>query len=508
MSTAFKVGVFALATVIAVFIVWAVLGNYSLRHNSYQIGIHFTNVAGLQVGSSVQLAGVDIGIVDDIKLLSDQTALVICTVNGDNVIYRESVFTVATTLTGSSTLTIFPPTNLASAHPLPRHILPESEQPVGTVPPTIADLVSEGEKRMRDLDKTLAIVNAELPGIVNRFNGVAEHTDLLIVHADKNFTNLGAELNNTIASVDTVVNNMNQLVAVNGRNISDMTTTMRALVVNNSGRLNSLIASLASSSENLDKTMASVESLATNPTVKNNLVETTNNLRESSEKLKAIANDIESITGDPKTQAQLKDTVANLDDAIAKANAILGNYSTAQGAPQTQPSGGTVQPGSSASPSPGTHAGAPATTAFHTGSGSKPSFDLVEARARIYWNQTPAGALSDLDITLLPRFKNFVTFGVDNMGSTTTYDFLLGQHGSPNLTYSFGVLRSQLGLQTNWHGLGPFGAWLNVYNTKQPQLDLYGDLRLAKRLQLFYGEKSLMGPAANRTPQYGIQFGY
>jgi ABC-type transporter Mla subunit MlaD len=71
MTTAFKVGVFAVFGVVAIFVVWAVLGNFSLRRNSYEVAIHFRNVVGLQTGSSVQIAGVDIGVVDSIKLLPD-----------------------------------------------------------------------------------------------------------------------------------------------------------------------------------------------------------------------------------------------------------------------------------------------------------------------------------------------------------------------------------------------------------------------------------------------------
>ena len=178
----------------------------------------------------MQLAGVDIGTVDKIRLLPDQTASVICSINGDNTVYRGSTFTVATTLTGQSTLTIFPPADLSSAVPLPRRVLPEGEQPEGVVPPTIADLVSEGQKRLRDLDKTLAIVNAELPGMVHHFNNVAKHTDALVVHADRNFNLLGEQLNTTVASVNGLITGFQTVLAQNGQNVTAMTTTLRSLV--------------------------------------------------------------------------------------------------------------------------------------------------------------------------------------------------------------------------------------------------------------------------------------
>jgi len=84
MTTAFRVGVFAVAAVLAVFVVWYVLNNVSLRKGSYEFAVHFRNVVGLQPGSEVQLAGVDIGIINSINILpQDQTAEVVCSIQND-----------------------------------------------------------------------------------------------------------------------------------------------------------------------------------------------------------------------------------------------------------------------------------------------------------------------------------------------------------------------------------------------------------------------------------------
>ncbi len=155
-------------------------------------------------------------------------------------------------------------------------------------------------------------------------------------------------------------------------------------------------------------------------------------------------------------------------------------------------------------PLPEPHQAAPQAAGFHMGpkAGANP-FELVSGDVRLYWNYKPQGALSDVNFTILPHFATHLSFGVEGLGSTTTYNFLVGRRASPNLDLGFGVLHSQLGLRTSWQGLGPFGARADLYNSKQPQLDLYGDLRLAQRLRLFYGEQALMGPSVNRTPQLG-----
>jgi phospholipid/cholesterol/gamma-HCH transport system substrate-binding protein len=509
MTTQFKVGVFTLATLIAVFVVWAVLGNFSLRRNAYQIGVHFRNVAGLQPGSSVELAGVTVGTVDDIRLLPDQTATVICTIGGTTTVYRGSVFTVATTLTGQSTLTITPPANLAAAVPLPRRVLPEAQQPEGVVPPTIADLVSEGQERMKELDKTLALVNSELPGMIRNFNGVATHTNQLIVHADANLNALGQRLTATVASVNTLVGQFNEIIAVNGRNVNAMTTAMRHLVVGNEPRLARLIDNLSATSDNLNKTMASIASVAGDPTLHANLLTATANLRDSSEKLKAMATDIESITGDPNVQAELRGTVRNLSDAVAKADAILGVFSAALAQPGTAatPAGGAnAAPQPPPKAAPGEVSSRPRPGAVTGASGSSERFGLATAHVRLTWNNASPGPISDLNLELLPGLATHLTVGANDLGYQTTYNVLVDIRRSPQLQYSFGVLYSNLGLQTLYRPLGPFGFDLRLYDPKRPQLDLYGDLRLAQRLQLFYGERSLMGPATLRTPRFGLQY--
>ncbi|HXN08943.1 MAG TPA: MlaD family protein [Candidatus Acidoferrales bacterium] len=509
MSTAFKVGVFVVFGVIAVFVVWAVLGNFSLHRNSYQTAIHFKNVVGLQAGSSVQIAGVDIGVVDSVKLNPDQTATVICSIDGDKTLYRGSIFTVAPTLTGAqSTLTIIPPPDLATAVPLPKRVLPEGQQPEGVTPPTLADLMSEGQKRLLELDKTLALVNAELPGIVRNFNGVAVHTNALILHADQNFNQLGQQLNSTMGSVGGIIAQLNGLLAVNGRNVTVMTTNLRQLIGTGGPRVNALITNLTATADNMNKTMASLQSITADPALKANLIEATANLKDSSEQLKGIATDIRSMTADPKVQSELRGTVHNLNEAIAKANVILGSFATAQGAP-SQPA-----PGPQTSPTPGGTPQSPhsqsgpvprAASGFGRARGAFP--ELASGEVRFNWGRQPSGPSSDLNVVLLPSFPTHVTFGANDLGYNTTYNFLVNMRTTPNLESSFGVLYSNLGLRERWHASGPFGVDLRLYNPKQPRLDLYGDVRLTERLHFFYGEKSVLGPASTRTPQFGLEFG-
>jgi hypothetical protein len=313
-----------------------------------------------------------------------------------------------------------------------------------------------------------------------------------------------------MGGVNAIVAQLNGLLAVNGRNVSAMTTQMRELINASGPKIVALIDNLSETSVSLNKTMASVQSIATDPSLKANLVGTTANLKQSSEKLKQIATDIQSVTGDPKVQAQLRNTVQNLDDTIAKANDILGNFSTAQGGGAPAPSSGQAQPAPVGSVPPGGPAPAPAhgqAAAFHMGRINFNPTDFVTGNVRLNWQGVHSGPYSDVELNILPRFPTHISIGANGLGQNNTYNFLVDQRGSPKLEYSFGVLYSQLGAKAVWGGLGPFGIDARLYNSAWPRLDLYGDLRLTQRLMFFYGEKSVMGPASTRVLLGGVQFG-
>jgi hypothetical protein len=261
-----------------------------------------------------------------------------------------------------------------------------------------------------------------------------------------------------------------------------------------------MIDDLSATAANLNKTMAAVSSIASDPSVKANLIGATANLRDSSEKLKEVTTQIESITGDPQVQAQLRGAIANLSSATAKANDILSTFSTAGATTsspnQTRPS---TDSGETAAPMAESASG----TSFK--SGAHNGLDIATAQIRETFNGTPE-PMSDLNLELLPRAPVHVTLGANNIGYNTTYNFLVDWRRSEQLQYSFGVLYSNLGAEAKYRPFSLFGIDARVYDPAYPKLDLYGDIHLAQRLELFYGERSLMGPSSTRAPAYGVQF--
>lgn len=482
MSTQARVGIFALLALAGAFAAYYFITNLALHRGGYEVGIRFHDVGGLQEGSTVLESGVTVGEVTSVALLPDQTVEVLCTLIPGSVVYGDSQFVVAITFTGATTLVIEPPLDKRVAMVLPDHPLPVDQQPWGTLPPTLTDLISAGQEQLKNFSKTMAVVNRELPTMARKFGLVADHTDVLIQRANQDLTALTGGLAVTLTQ-------LNEMIGVNGRNISQLTGNLNGMIGENRGRFAALVGNLAKTSDNLNKTMAGVASIAQDPTLHASLVGTAENVEEATAKLKAIATELESVTGDQKTQSQLKDTIANLDAVTAKANAILGGFTTASTAQGTSPA-----PGASAGPVPP-----------RRGFFSQP---LAEAQVRETWSNQGGGPASDLNLVLLPGASTHVTVGANDLGYNTTYNFLLDR-GSKDLQLGGGVLYSKLGLDASFTPFGsPIDVDARIFDPKHPTLDLYGDLRLSQRLQLFYGERGLMNSRLKKTPSFGFQIKY
>jgi phospholipid/cholesterol/gamma-HCH transport system substrate-binding protein len=467
------------------------------KHAGYDIGVHFKNTAGLQTGSAVQLAGVDVGVVSDVRLLPDQTAVVICNINDANDIYRQSKFVITTTLTGQSSVQIYPPRDLSSATKLPRVIEAEADMPEGELPPSLADLATEGETRLHALDSTIGKVNRELPKITQTFYDVANHTDRLVLHADDTLVRLSGELETTVAD-------LNHVIVTSGTNLQQVTASTNRMIGDNHKRIDLLLENLAATSISARVAMENIASVTADPSLKKNLLATASSIAQAADQIRAIASDVHSITGDPSVQSNLKGAVGNLSAAIARANELLGNFANdSENGDQNRGS----QSQSSPAPAPGPTDGTSATGAAQALRYRKVrhSLALVQTTIRETWSNAGGGPASDVNLTVLPSLGTHLTLGANDLGYNTTYNALIETSRSPAFTLSGGILYSTLGLKAVVDPHGLFSVDARLYDVKHPKFDLYGDVRLSERLRLFYGERNALFNSSQRTPSFGLE---
>jgi phospholipid/cholesterol/gamma-HCH transport system substrate-binding protein len=493
-SSQVRVGIFTLLALAGAVAVYYLLEHS--KHAGYDIGVHFKNTAGLQTGSAVQLAGVDVGVVSDVRLLPDQTAAVICNINDANDIYRQSQFVITTTLTGQSSVQIFPPKNLSTATILPREIQAEADMPEGTLPPSLADLATEGESRLHSLDATIGKINTELPKITQTFYDVANHTDRLVLHADDTLVRLSGQLETTVAE-------LNHVIQTSGTSLQELTASTNSMNSHNHQRIDTLMENLVATSGSARTSMENIASVTSDPSLKKNLLATAASIAQAADQIKAIASDVHSITGDPSVQSNLKGAVGNLSAAIARANDLLGNIANSESGGQER----GPQPQSSTAPGPAPTDGTSTMSAARSSSYRKVrrSLALVQTTIRETWRNTGGGPSSDLNLTILPGLGTHVTLGANDLGYNTTYNALIETSRSRAFDLSGGILYSTLGLKAVIDPRGVFALDARLYDAKHPKFDIYGDLRLSDRLRLFYGERNALFNSAQRTPSFGLE---
>jgi len=159
------VGLFTILGLVGLFAIFLFIANVGTG-GRYETAVHFKSAAGLHKGALVYESGVIVGVVDQTRLLpEDFTVDVIMGINNNVDVPRDSRFLIAAPLTGDATVEIVPPEppsrspgvlgptpQPAPVALLPRQVLPIEQQPQGTNPATIGDLLEEGQGEVHRLD--------------------------------------------------------------------------------------------------------------------------------------------------------------------------------------------------------------------------------------------------------------------------------------------------------------------------------------------------------------------
>jgi phospholipid/cholesterol/gamma-HCH transport system substrate-binding protein len=498
MSRQAQVGAFAMLALLLLFGVFYVITDFGTRHTGYRVGVHFDSAAGLHSGALVYFSGVTVGTVDSITLLPDNTVDVIMAIDRDVDIPAASKFLIQAPLTGDPNLIIVPP-RPAPGQQLPmleRSVLPVAQQPQGTNPATLADLLQEGQGEIVKLDAMLGDLAKREPKLLDTLQS-----------ALANANNLTAEMKQSVGSLQSGL-------AAASANIVALTGTLNATTQLNAGKITDMLTQFDQTSHALNDSVAQLESLAKDPSLKANVLATTKNIADTTQNIADLTRDLEHVTGDPQTQAQVKNTIANLDATMQRANSLLGELggtSSVYGvdANATPYPAGTGAPGSSASPSPAT----PQSLHLQRRLAGIAS-NLIDIQLRVgelseqkYCCPTnlftaDRGPQTDLNAVFLPKSANSLMIGANDIGYNTTANLALLHAVGSNVRLGGGILYSQLGLIGQYNA-GVFGLDTRLYDPRRPELDLYGNLHLTRNLELFYGERAINHP--ERRFSYGFQ---
>jgi len=549
MSRQALVGLFVIVGAVALFGIFYFLGDFWTRSQGYKIGAHFPSASGLHRAAIVSMSGVNIGAVDDVELEPDYTVDVILAIKPGFEIPKNSKFFILAPLTGEPSVIIQPPLG-GQVATLPHEILPLDEQPQGRNPTSIQDLLEQGQGEIRRFDHLLADLERRAPHMLNELDTALGNANALTSTARASLEEFSNSANGMLAT-------LNRSAARAGDNVVDLTNSLDETVKRNSRQIDGIIVQLSETSRSVNRSSAALRDFATNPKMKEDLLETTHQFALTAKTFAELSNDLRQVTGNPQTQSQLRDTVAHFDATAQRIDSLLGSLGgkssvygvdrSATPAPGgvTPPPPGFVPTSKPALPAAGPSAApgvrAPTgsgTAAPHAAASSSSeaspspigiealkkkldSFtkDLVEIQIRVgqltplqptnaRGNISPLlssdrGPQTDFNIRLLPKGATSLFAGVNDAGgATSTANFMLISRRGP-WQYGGGMEYSRLGLTSSFSG--PLaGIEFRAYDLRHPTLDAYGNLFLTPKLQLFGGERDTTH--TDRRTVFGLQF--
>jgi ABC-type transporter Mla subunit MlaD len=543
MSKQAQVGLFTILGAIAVFAVFYVLADLGTRSRGYKTGVHFSSASGLRDAALVYLSGVPIGAVDDIQLLPDYSTEVVMAIKPGYEIPQGSRFLIQAPLTGEPTILIEPPKNVTgSVATLPHEVLPIDQQPHGTSPASFADLLEQGQGEIRHVDAILGQLERAEPKVLAELQSTMANANALTVNANRTLSKASNE-------VAELTNSLQRNLTLASSNVLALTSSLDSVVNHDSGKVDVLLGQLDRTSRAFGETVDALHDVATNPKVKNNLIDTTRDFALTARTFAELTGDLRRVTGDPQTQAQLRDTVAQIDATTQKVNSLIGQLggkskvygvdagATPAPAPSTPRPGEvpTSQPLIPAAPAPGASA-APSSSSTPAASGGAPGSaalaslkkrldqftkDLVELQVRASdlaplrpgsadRNVSPLltadrGPQTDFNLLILPQARTGLEAGVNDAGApggTSTANFMLLSR-SGGLMYGGGMEYSRLGVVSSIANR-TFGIETRAYDLRHPTLDQYINFFLGPKMQLFGGERDLIH--ASRRTTFGLQF--
>jgi ABC-type transporter Mla subunit MlaD len=533
------VGLFTILGLLALFVVFFVLSNVGTG-GRYKIGVHFKSASGIHKGALVYESGVNVGVVDSLQLLpADFTVDIVLAINNNVDIPRDARFIIHAPLTGDATLEIVPrapaprPSGLAAPTPapgavavLPREIAPLEQQPQGTNPATLEDLLEQGQGEVTRLDTLLTDLEQREPALLNTLQSALTNANELSITTN-------GEVQKLARTMDALQGPLGATLSSTTAKIVDLTTRFDDLAKTAQPQVVSLLTSFNQSAAALNDTVNQLHGLSKNPRLRANLIDTTRYIAQTSQTIALLVGDFRNVTGNVQTQAQLRDTIANIDATTQRANSLLGQLGGTSDVYGVDPNATPAPAPAGMPPAPIPGATIPPATGTPLPAGSPGAMpnklrarlqsiaaSLVAIQIRVSeldaqnanTSSSPLltkdrGPQTDFNLVALPRGRTSLLMGANDIGSsgTASYNFSALQTIGPGSTFRVGggVLYSRLGLLAGYAPRTGVGLEARAYDLRHPTLDGYATLHAAPGIELFGGERDVLH--TGRRTVFGLQ---
>lgn len=272
-NPAVKVGIIVFIALLLFGVAAVFLTGY--RGKSYPIIVVFDDIMGLTEGSSVTMAGVRIGRVDDIKLNDKQQAVVTLKIGQEYRIPENSVFVLRVgLLVGEKSIDIIP--NRASNMYLRRNT-----RVVGQVSPRIEDILPDARRLVANLTEVSATLRDTLTGV--DFKGKIDRSLANLESATANLDLAMAGIRDLVSAQSDEVSGIVNNVLFASKSLRDLTSQLDRIA--QEGRfgesIGATLASAQRAAASLERTTASLEQLVTAPDFQADIRETVSEARQA-----------------------------------------------------------------------------------------------------------------------------------------------------------------------------------------------------------------------------------
>ena len=291
MSAEAKVGAFAIGGIMALSSAMYAVGGIDIGSDKdLTLYAGFKQVVGLQNKSSVQLSGVPVGNVAEIK--NDGAGVTVTLkINPEIKIPKDStVFIASSGVMGEKFVNIIPHKDDGSY--------------------------------LQDGDYIFGMEEAGMNSMFESMNQVMGKVDMLLESVQDIVGN---------QTFQTSVIEMSKNLKDASENMNNLMATLSRVAENNEGNVNQIVAQMNETLKAVTRSMESVEhmtknidSFAGDPQTAEDLKVTLKNIKETTQNVSSMAENMNKVAGDPKVAEDLKATISNAKSLTERADKILG----------------------------------------------------------------------------------------------------------------------------------------------------------------------------------------
>lgn len=458
-GTSVKVGFTVVVAIILFVFVMSFMGFFKKEEIGTPYFIVFKQVAGLQIGAPVLKAGVKVGKVISVVVIShnepskykDMVRLTIMLNSDKEVLTETSGFFISSNLMGDKWLEIIPrdgkilkPCDYRSATPWTEPCA------VGIAPISIDEMMIAADQTLTRLDEAVRNFNdflgddkvqEDMKLAISNVKDAASSLSHLASNMDRQFNVVVDKSVKVIDGANKVVQNVNAVVVSAGGNISDITSSVKTLVDSNGASISDIVKNLDETSKNLNLAMKAIQEVVADERFGSSILGTLENLEKTTVELEGVVKDVRTITSDPNVQENLKATLQETRETVTGANKLIKRVRKFLGDKDNGESGSRSR--------------------------------IMQLDADMLWDTPEGFSHGNANLYLFPRGEHMLKLGVEEIGKDNKVNFQYGKNiGS--FRPRIGVVRSQLGIGTDAFIGKNIELSVDAYNTSDVQVDLLG----------------------------------